>query len=196
VGAAQGELAALLRERGFSVTCLEADPGDAARARERGLDVHEVDLESPTALPPGPFDVVVLGDVLEHLRHPDATLSALAARLAPGGRVVVSVPNVAHLWIRMSLLVGRFEYADRGILDRGHLRFFTLSSFRRLLAQSGLVPIRLVATPVPLDLAVPERYRGRCLRAVQRVQAGVASAWKSMFGYQFVALCARAGDAS
>ncbi|MBZ5671576.1 MAG: hypothetical protein LAO04_17845, partial [Acidobacteriia bacterium] len=44
---------------------------------------------------------------------------------APGGTVIVSVPNVAHLWVRLSLLAGRFDYADRGILDRSHLRFFT-----------------------------------------------------------------------
>jgi len=107
------------------------------------------------------------------------------------GNIIVSVPNAAHLWVRFQLCLGRFEYAERGILDATHLRFFTLASFKRLLRGAGLEILKLDATPVPLPLVVPERYHGRTLDALHRVNAASARAWKTMLGYQFVALTRR-----
>ena len=65
---------------------------------------------------------LVYGDVIEHLSDPLRIMRELNRHLAPGAVVIVSVPNVAHLSVRLSLLFGRFEYQDRGILDRTHLR--------------------------------------------------------------------------
>ena len=137
----------------------------------------------------GQFDVIVYGDILEHLRSPMSVLREINGYLRPKGTVIVSVPNFAHAWVRLNLMVGRFEYANRGILDATHVRFFTLRSFRRFLAEAGLQIDELVATPVPLPLVVPARYHGLWLRAVHAVSAAVARCWKSMFAYQFVAVC-------
>jgi 2-polyprenyl-3-methyl-5-hydroxy-6-metoxy-1,4-benzoquinol methylase len=68
---------------------------------------------------------VVLADVLEHLPDPVRVLRSVHSLLNPGARIVVSVPNVAHVSVRAQLLFGRFRYSARGILDRTHLRFFT-----------------------------------------------------------------------
>jgi hypothetical protein len=106
--------------------------------------------------------------------------------------VIVSVPNVAHLWVRLSLALGRWDYADRGILDRTHLRFFTKRSFAALLRDAGLSVEELVATPVPLPLVVPPRLHGPLLDAVHALSAGAARAWKGGLAYQFVAVCRRA----
>ncbi len=133
VGAADGFLAERLTAQGWSVTALERDPELAARAHGRCKEVVVADLESAPPLLHGPFDAIVYGDVLEHLSDPVATLRALDADPRPGGTVIVSVPNVAHLWVRLSLLAGRFDYADRGILDRTHLRFFTRRTLLELL---------------------------------------------------------------
>src|SRR5437016_12769572 len=113
----------------------------------------------------GAFDAIVYGDVLEHLHDPARVLAALNRGLAPGGQAVISVPNVAHLWVRLSLAAGRFEYADRGILDRTHLRFFTRRSLGALLTGAGLRVERLTATPAPLYQVAPERLHGRALAA-------------------------------
>ena len=145
VGAADGFLAELLTRQGWQVTALERDPAQAAKARGRCHDVIIADLDEAAPRLEGVFDAIVYGDVLEHLADPLPVLVALNRSLAPGGRVIVSVPNVAHLWVRLSLLLGRWEYADRGILDRTHVRFFTRRSFARLLGDAGLDLEELVA---------------------------------------------------
>src|SRR5215813_10329262 len=125
VGAADGFLAELLTRKGWEVTALERDPAQAAKARGRCHEVIVADLDAAAPKLAGLFEAIVYRDVLEHLTDPLPVLVAINRSLAPAGRVVVSVPNVAHLWVRLQLLRGRWNYDDRGILDRTHLRFFT-----------------------------------------------------------------------
>ncbi len=192
VGAADGFLAELLTRQGWQVTALERDPAQAAKARGRCHEVIVADLDQAAPRLEGSFDAIVYGDVLEHLNDPLPVLVALDRALAADGRVIVSVPNVAHLWVRFSLALGRWDYADRGILDRTHLRFFTKRSFAALLRDAGLSVEELVATPVPLPLVVPPRLHGRALDAVHALSAGAARAWMGGLAYQFVAVCRRA----
>ena len=189
VGAADGFLAERLTAQGWSVTALERDPELAARARGRCKEVVVADLESAPPLLHGPFEAIVYGDVLEHLSDPGAALRALDQTLAPEGTVIVSVPNVAHLWVRLSLLAGRFDYADRGILDRTHLRFFTRRTLLDLLRSAGLSVVELAVTPVPLPLVVSPRWHGRWLSRVHALSAGAARGWPGGLAYQFVAVC-------
>lgn len=188
VGSAQGVLAEKFTEHGFEVTCIEGSPELAALGKDKCQEMIVADLDKP--LPPlnGQFDVIVYGDILEHLRNPMEVFSGFNRSLRPGGRVIVSVPNVAHLWVRLNLLVGRLPYANRGILDRTHLRFFTLRAFQKFLRDAGLECEEIMSTPVPLLLVVPRRYHGAWLSALHAVNAAVAKCWKSMFGYQFVAV--------
>ena len=83
------------------------------------------------------FDVVLAADVIEHLRDPLACLRELRARLRPGGRLVLSVPNVGYMGVIASLIAGEFEYRATGLLDHTHLRFFTWISLQRLLHAAG-----------------------------------------------------------
>ena len=189
VGAADGFLSELMTQQGWTVTALERDPAQAARAQGKCQEVVVADLDQAAPKLSGPFDAIVYGDVLEHLGDPLPVLMALNRSLATGGVVIVSVPNVAHLWIRLSLLLGRWEYADRGILDRTHQRFFTRRSFREFLAQAGLAVMELVATPVPLPLVVPARFHGAGLRATHALSALAARAWPGGLAYQLVAVC-------
>jgi 2-polyprenyl-3-methyl-5-hydroxy-6-metoxy-1,4-benzoquinol methylase len=84
------------------------------------------------------FDVILLGDVLEHMSRPDQVLIGLKEFLKPDGKFVISMPNIAHYSIRISLLCGKWNMADSGILDRTHLRFFTLFSARKMIEDCGL----------------------------------------------------------
>ena len=188
-GAADGFLSELLTRQGWRVTALERDPAQAERARGRCAQVVVADLEEAAQALTGPFDAIVYGDVLEHLSDPLATLVALNRALAADGLVIASVPNVAHLWVRLQLLAGRFEYTDRGILDRTHLRFFTRRTFVALLEQANLAVEELAVTPVPLPLIVPDRLHGAWLYGLHAVSAAASRGWKSGLAYQFVAMC-------
>ena len=186
VGAAGGLLSRPFTQRGWRVTAIERDPEQAAAGRAYCERMIVADLDRGIPALDEMFDVIVYGDVLEHLVDPSRVLVALNERLAPGGEVVLSIPNVAHLWVRLSLLLGRFEYAGRGILDRTHVRFFTERSLRALLADAGLRVEHLEPTPVPLPQVVPPRFHGAWLDGVHAASAAAARAFRRLLGYQFV----------
>lgn len=101
------------------------------------------------------FDLIILGDVLEHLKRPDHLLRDLRQVLDHNGSMIISVPNIAHYRIRKQLLLGRFNYTDTGILDHSHLRFFTYSSLQRMIVGVGLKTVLRVyhcETPTLLHL--------------------------------------------
>jgi 2-polyprenyl-3-methyl-5-hydroxy-6-metoxy-1,4-benzoquinol methylase/HAMP domain-containing protein len=153
VGCAIGYFTKAMVERGCKVVGIEIDPAAAGRAEEwaervvvgdidRGEVWDQVDDES--------FDVVLCGDVLEHLRDPLGALRSAVRKLKPDGIVVTSFPNVAHGDVRLSLLQGEFAYRDLGLLDRTHIRFFTLETIRELLRDAGLLVVDTKRVIVPL----------------------------------------------
>jgi|GraSoi2013_115cm_1033766.scaffolds.fasta_scaffold36686_3 2-polyprenyl-3-methyl-5-hydroxy-6-metoxy-1,4-benzoquinol methylase len=191
VGAADGFLGERLSGQGFEVTCLEGDHALAEKAKTKCSAVVVADLDGALPDLQTNFDVIVYGDILEHLKDPLRALRGLNRYLKPEGVVVISVPNVGNLWVRYHVLTGKFEYADRGILDRTHLRFFTLSSFQQLLREANLKIIRLCSTPVPLPLLIPERYQGRIFDAIHALNGASSKLWKSLLAYQFLAVAQR-----
>lgn len=111
----------------------------AEQARWVLTTVHAGNVETMD-LPYAPetFDALVCSEVLEHLANPEATLAKVVPLLKPGGRVYASVPNLAHWKIVLELLRGRFDYAERGVMDRTHLRWFTPRSFKALWEACGV----------------------------------------------------------
>ncbi|PYM31719.1 MAG: class I SAM-dependent methyltransferase [Candidatus Rokuibacteriota bacterium] len=195
VGAADGIVSRRLTERGWRVTGLEGDPALAqagARHCERMLTAN-LNREIPEVA--GPFDAILYGDVLEHLVDPLRVLVELDRALVPDGFVVISVPNIAHLYIRLLLLVGRFDYIDRGILDDSHLRFFTERSLRALIADAGLTVERFTATPAPLYQILPARWHKRWVAATHAVNAVIARSLPRLLGYQLIVLARPKGGA-
>jgi predicted TPR repeat methyltransferase len=185
LGAAGGHLGRAVRDRCAFLAGVEPDPALPPDARE-GYD----DWRRADALAPGdwsaPFDVVVCADVLEHLPRPEELLTRIHGWLRPGGTLLVSLPNVANVTVRAALLAGRFPYADRGILDRTHLRFYTRRSARALLEGSGFRVRDDEATAMPYELAAPALGRPP-LRGPMRAFANASSRiWPTLFGYQFV----------
>lgn len=83
------------------------------------------------------FDFILIGDVLEHLVFPGQVLHDLKKLLKPNGVLVVSLPNVGHYSIRRNLLMGKWDMAESGIMDRTHLHFFTLKTAVELLEKNG-----------------------------------------------------------
>lgn len=145
-GCATGYMSRVLHSRGCSVVGVELDPVAARQAEafcERVLVGNLDELDLGELLEPGSFDVVVFGDVLEHLHDPLRTLRSVRPLLAPGGSVVASIPNVAHGAVRLSLLQGRFQYRATGLLDETHIHFFTRETIGTLFQEAGFALARV-----------------------------------------------------
>jgi len=185
LGAAGGHLGRALRDRCSLLVGVEPDASLPASARE-GYDAWQA-VDALEAGPwTEPFDVVVCADVLEHLAQPEKLLARIHGWLRPGGRLYVSLPNVANVSIRAALLFGRFEYTDRGILDRTHRTFYTRESARRLLESNGFAVQTVEPTAMPYELAIPRLASPPWNGATRSFARLSASAWPTMFGYQFV----------
>lgn len=139
VGCSVGHVTEHLVAAGNTVVGIEIDPDAAEASRRWTADTHVLDLDVTRASEhlAGPFDVIVLGDVLEHLRDPSDTLRDLVTLLADDGRLVISLPHVGFIDVRLMLLEGRWDYQDTGLLDRTHLRWFTRDTIRELLDDVG-----------------------------------------------------------
>ncbi len=140
LGPATGTTTELLRNRACRVTTVEIDPEAAAHAsawsdRTVLADLDRNDLEQ--TIGEDAFDVVIAADVLEHLKEPVETLRQAAPLLGPDGFCLVSLPNVAHGAVRLALLEGRWDYTDKFLLDRTHLRFFTRAGIHELFDGAG-----------------------------------------------------------
>ncbi len=156
-GVSSGYFAEVLTTNGRIVDGFELDPVSAHQARRVCRHVWVGDLATfDVEQLDGPYDLILFGDTLEHLADPGAVLRSLRNALKPEGRLIVSMPNIANWSIRLSLLAGRFEYSDRGILDRTHLRFFTPNTVSDLMTSSGFaVQSITAAVPVPGVKSVP-----------------------------------------
>lgn len=185
VGSADGYLGAILKAQGHRVVGLERDPMLAACARQHYDEFHVADIESFDFPWREEFDCIVFADVLEHLRDPGAVLRRARPALKNRGEFIISMPNVANFTVRLSLLFGRFKYAQRGILDRTHLRFFTLASLRRLVEHSGLIAAQTVATPIPIQLVLPS-LNHRAFVPLHELHNLAGRCRKELFAYQFV----------
>ena len=154
LGPAAGHFTKVLVANGCRVVGVEVDPKAAAVVEQFAERVVVGDLSDPavvtSAIDDERFDVVLGGDVLEHLPDPLRVLQACRNALKPGGYVVLSLPNIAHADIKLQLLAGQFSYRDTGLLDRTHLHFFTLASIEEMLQEAGflLVDLKRVTMPV------------------------------------------------
>ena len=142
VGCGRGQLGGAIRALGCRVTGIERNPQAVATAQQRLDEVLPADVADQVAVAAAlgdrRFDVLLFADLLEHLPDPLAVLRFYRRFLAPGGRVVISLPNIACWDRRLALLFGRFDYADAGIMDRTHLRFFTFRTAGILVREAGM----------------------------------------------------------
>ena len=185
VGTADGYLGAILKARGHYVAGLDYDPRVVEKARPIYDRFYQVDVERFDFPERSEYDCIIFADVLEHLPDPAAVLRRCVRSLKPGGKIIISVPNAANIVVRLSLLFGRFEYGDRGILDRTHLRFFTRKTFTKLLQESGLNVRQMFATPIPVQLVWPVTNR-QFFAPLHDCHYLLVRLWKTLLAYQFV----------
>ena len=153
LGAAAGHVTRALKSMGNTVVAVERDGRFAEQLTAIADRVHITDLDwldLKKIVGDEKFDVILAGDVLEHCTRPDLVLLQCHSLLSPNGSIVVSLPNVAHADVRLSLLTGRFEYRPTGLLDNTHLRFFTRHTIEKFVEENGFAIEEIFGSTAPL----------------------------------------------
>jgi len=185
LGCSRGLLARPLRAKGVGVTGVDVAPPGATTDE---LEAYfQRDLDEPLDLPVGrDFDYIVISDVIEHLRHRTQLLRGARRFLKEGGRLIISTPNIALWFYRLSLLVGRFEYGPRGVLDETHVHLFTRATFRRQVEKAGFFVLRERVTALPFEIVFESTGRSRLVRTLSHTYHALARAWPTLFAYQHI----------
>lgn len=179
-GCSGGAIARMLVAQGSVVDGIESDEVAAAEAKRHCRKVLVGDLETMQIdLPPESYDMVVMADVMEHLREPVTSLARLRPLLGRHGRLLVSTPNIANWSMRALHLAGRWDYRERGIMDRTHLRFFTRRTVRETIEAAGYEIVAMDVT-CPLPVLRREPFNG--------VAHWMALHWQNLLAYQFIVL--------
>ena len=185
VGTASGYLGKIWRRNGHYVAGIEYDAATAEKAREYYDTFQVADIEEFDFPYRNEFDYIVFADVLEHLRDPAAVLQRCIPALKESGKIIISVPNIANWIIRLSLLLGKFDYMERGILDRTHLRFFTMRSLKQLMSEVSCEVLDTIPTPLPVQLVVPFT-QSSVFAPVHEAHYALTRCWKAFFAYQLL----------
>jgi len=193
LGPGLGHVARLVRRDDLGWVGLEASLSCLAGLRESLETLAILDLDHLSRLPRG-FGVVLAADTLEHLTRPASMLASIHDCLPPGGLLLASVPNVANLHVRLNLLFGRFPYADRGILDRTHLTFFTVGSLLEMAEAAGFQIERWSVSTIPLRLAWPRLPRP-LLVVAEVLLAAATRLLPRLLGYQVIVAARRRAHA-
>lgn len=187
LGCATGYFAEELAGRNCETWGIDSDKQALAKAKKfcKKVFLRDIDESDNLPVPEKYFDYVIILDVLEHLCHPEKILPLIRPYLKKGGRVVISVPNIAHASIRWQLLMGQFRYTDTGILDKTHVHFYTKDSFEEMLRRSGFRVLKVMPTngmcQVPFLYKITDR-----LPASWQYQ--MVKKLPTLFAFQFVAL--------
>lgn len=175
LGPSSGYMTKILAQQDCLIDAIELNPDDAEKARKycRKIIVGSLEDDAPFGQLHGPYDYVLLADVLEHLRAPERVLQHVRARLTSASTVLVSLPNIAYWEMRLALLKGRFDYTDTGLLDRTHLRFYTHKTATAIFKDAGFRIEHMHITP-----PIVPRF-GRLKEWVKRQ-------WPELFSVNFI----------
>lgn len=183
LGCSQGLLAQPLRERNVLVTGVDIHPPESVA--DELENYYQRDLEQELDLPEErDFDYVVIADVIEHIQNRQSLLQSARRYLKPSGRLIISTPNIAIWFYRLSLLIGRFEYGPRGVLDQTHVHLYTRATFQREVEAAGFQIVTRRVTALPFEIVFEATGKSRLMQALVDFYYALARAWPSMFAYQ------------
>jgi 2-polyprenyl-3-methyl-5-hydroxy-6-metoxy-1,4-benzoquinol methylase len=190
LGAAGGELSLELSNSVGRRIGFEYDVDRIGQLKHRFDSVVIADLETVPNLP-RKVDLIVLADVLEHLRKQRDVLRRIREVLNRDGLLFVSVPNIANVTIRLGLLLGIFRYRERGILDETHVRFYTLATIREELQAAGFRVKTIRGSSVPIRLIVDGHVPNVLIRSGEKVLSLLTAMWKAFWAYQIILVAER-----
>ncbi len=147
IGCSTGYFTKILKEKyNCAVDCIEIDKEAAKKAERYCNKIVIADIESlnfSENFDKNYYDIIILADVLEHLKNPENILEKIRDYLKDDGILLISIPNITHASIALNILDGKWEYKPIGLLDNSHLRFFTKQSFLNLLEEKGYCPLKI-----------------------------------------------------
>jgi SAM-dependent methyltransferase len=194
VGCSNGALGRYLCSSvpGRSVFGIEFNEEFCEIAKHHLDDVLRMDLnreELVDAFPGHEFDCIVFGDVLEHLISPPTSLEHAVDKLAPNGCIIVSMPNIRHLTALYNIFIsGTFPRKERGIFDRTHLRWFTISDARQLIEDAGL-EVKCIS----YSLRLGDKGDGLLNKLLRRIFGSISSFYpiREFLAYQYCIIAKR-----
>ena len=185
IGCSSGMLTKDLRQKGIESVGVDLFEPEATRADFKSF--IKFDLESCEELVLDEhFDYVLLADVIEHIRNADKLLRHATATLTDDGVVILSTPNIALWFYRLSLLLGRFNYGTKGVLDDTHVHLYTLDSIKRRVERAGLQVVRIDYTGLPFEVVFSSLRKSRLLKIADWFYFQLVRLWPRLFAYQFI----------
>lgn len=189
LGVGDASLTRKLAEAGAIVDAIEIDSQAASLAQPYCRHVLIADANSiERAGLTEKYDIVIAADVLEHLVNPELVLSRLKGHLRKGGLLIVSLPNIANIYVRLNLLLGRYPTDRRGILDETHLHAYTLTTMRRLLGKTGWVIEGQTVSAIPVAIVLPF-IRRKPWRWLLSTGYALTRLFKGLLAYQGIFFC-------
>lgn len=196
VGGGRGDaVAKALALRGAKMTCIDAvAQTDDSLIYQIPMDLNkEWSQQWTPARQAENFNIVLALDILEHLLSPETACQEIHRRLRPDGLLYASTGNIAYLPMRLLLLFGVFNYTNRGILDRTHLRLFTLATFKKLFNQADFKVEKAIGFGPPLADLCPQ---SKLLALLDWFCNRLARLWPSLFAFQFLLICRRSNSST
>lgn len=179
IGSGPGGVASQLVQKGCAVTVVDRY---GVRSNDPNVHVVEQDLDAEPAFDVSNHDVLLMLDIIEHLKDPERFLERLRRQFRYEGKtLVLTTPNIAFIVQRIMLLLGQFNYGKAGILDMTHTRLFTFRSLRRLLTDEGFRIRRIEGIPAPFPKVLGNGWLGKA--AIQANLALIALS-RTLFSYQ------------
>lgn len=138
VGCASGYLGKILKDNGNYVVGIDVSSRDIFKAKRILNEAYVGDVENDSLGEPNTYDFIIVSEVVEHLFDPEKTLKKLVLTLKPGGKILLTTPNILHLYNRIKFFFGKFEYKEETVINRSHIHFFTYDSIKELTESVGL----------------------------------------------------------
>ncbi len=192
VGCGAGDNARILKDSGIVVDGVTLSPTERDEAAPfcRRVVIHNLEKGLPAELS-GRYDCVLCSHVLEHICWPERLLHDIRDRLAPGGLLVVGLPNMLFYKNRWRILTGRLEYEESGLMDNTHFRWYTFQSAQHLLARNGF---EVVSAEAEGSFPIPFRRQLFSKAITRPVDAWASAKFPGLFGHQMIYSARPAND--
>ena len=190
VGCSKGFIAQSLQHYNFEFYGIEYNKEDAKEAKKyyKEIKILDLDREKPN-YSRNSFDIIVMADIIEHLKDSLGIVKYFTKFLKKDGIMAISTANVANIYVRLKLLAGNFDYQERGIMDKTHLRFFTLKAFRKLAKEAKLKIIKEDFTPIPLPMVHEKFQEGKILNLLHKLNYRAMKLTPKLLSFQLILYC-------